>query len=105
MHYINRPYGPQIPACDRVHALKHRLPGESFEDGVNRQANALKDDDHHFRLYRDVLLNMRFAAGGRVQVAMGSERNVTAYNCYVGGDIADSFVDGPGSIMERASEA
>jgi ribonucleoside-diphosphate reductase alpha chain len=42
---------------------------------------------------------------GRIQAAMGSTRNVTAYNCFVSGTIADSFVDGPGSIMERATEA
>lgn len=97
--------GPQVPACERTHSEKHRLPGESFREAGNRVAAALKDDDSHFHELRDVFLNMRYAAGGRVQAAMGSGRNVTAYNCFVGGNIEDSFVDGPGSIMERATEA
>lgn len=105
MIQIDRPLGPQVPACDRTHAEKHRLPGESFREAANRIAAALKDDDKHFRELRDILLHMRFAPGGRIQAAMGSARNVTAYNCFVGGDIEDSFVDGPGSIMERATEA
>lgn len=98
-------FGPQVPECDRTHAEKHRLPGESFSDAQARVAHALKDDEAHFRELHDVFLNMRFAPGGRVQAAMGSGRNTTAYNCYVGGNIADSFVDDEGSIMDRAKEA
>lgn len=104
MHYSEHPIGPQIPACDQVHAEKHRLPGESFREGANRVAAALKDDDKHFHLLREILLGMRFAGGGRVQASMGSGRNTTAYNCFVGGDIADSFVDDEGNIMDRAKE-
>ena len=48
---------------------------------------------------------MRFLPAGRVQSAMGSTRAVTPYNCYVSGAIEDSFVDGHGSIMQRALEA
>lgn len=100
----NRPVGPQTPACDQVHSEKHRLPGENWREAMNRQAAALKDNDHHFHEYRAVIMDMRFAAGGRVQAAMGSGRNTTAYNCYVGGTIADSFTDGEGNIMQRAAE-
>lgn len=97
--------GPQIPACDRTHAEKHRLPGESFREAMNRVAASLKDSDEHFHDFREILLDMRFAGGGRIQASMGSGRNTTAYNCFVGGDISDSFVDDPGSIMDRAKEA
>ena len=38
---------------------------------------------------------------GRVQAAMGSPRDVTAYNCFVSGAIEDSMH----SIMERATQA
>lgn len=105
MRYTDHPIGPQVPACDQIHAEKHRLPGESFREAANRVAAALKDDDRHFHHFRDVLLGMKFAAGGRVQAAMGSGRNTTAYNCFVGGNIEDSFVEGEGNIMQRAAEA
>lgn len=97
--------GPQIAACDRVHAEKHRLPGESFAAATNRVAAALKDDDRHYHEFRDITGNMRFMPAGRIQAAMGASKQVTAYNCFVSGDIEDSFVDGPGSIMDRAKEA
>jgi ribonucleoside-diphosphate reductase alpha chain len=104
MYSSNRPIGPQVAACDKTHAEKHRLPGESFREAVNRIAAALNDSEAHFREFREILMDMRFAAGGRIQAAMGSGRNITAYNCFVGGDIADSFVDGEGNIMQRAAE-
>lgn len=104
MTSTNNFIGPQVPACDRVHAEKHRLPGESFREGCNRIAAALKDNDQHFHETKEVLQASRFAPGGRVQAAMGAGRNTTAYNCFVGDDIADSFVDDDGSIMDRAKE-
>jgi ribonucleoside-diphosphate reductase alpha chain len=36
---------------------------------------------------------------------MGSAKNVTAFNCFMSGNIADSFTDDDGSIMQRAHEA
>ena len=38
---------------------------------------------------------------GRIQAAMGSPRDVTAYNCFVSGTIEDSMQ----SIMEKATQA
>ena len=67
----DHPIGPQVPACDRTHAEKHRLPGESFRESSNRVAAALKDNDEHFSRFRSILLDMRFAPGGRVKAAMG----------------------------------
>lgn len=72
---------------------------------MGRVAGALQDDSQHYQTVRDILLDMRFLPAGRVQSAMGSTRNVTPYNCYVSGTIEDSFVEGHGSIMQRASEA
>ena len=97
--------GPQVPYSQELHAQKYRGEGESFREAMNRIAAALKDDDHHFADFRDALLGMRFLPAGRIQSAMGSTRQVTPYNCYVSGKINDSFVDGDGSIMERATEA
>ena len=93
--------GPTTPLSQEIDKMKYRQEGESFNDKVMRVANALCDDgDHKFEL-EDILGNQRFLPGGRVQAAIGANRIVTAYNCFVSGDIEDSM----NSIMERASEA
>ena len=102
---INKMYGPQVPYSAELHAQKYRGEGESFREAMNRIAASLRDNDDHFERFRDALLQMRFLPAGRIQSAMGSTRQVTPYNCYVSGTLEDSFVSGPGSIMERATEA
>lgn len=97
--------GPVTPLGQEVHAEKYREPGESFREAMNRVAAALQDNDEHYHELRDVLLDMRFLPGGRIQAAMGSGKEVTAYNCFVSGTIEDSFVQGDGCIMDRAKEA
>jgi ribonucleoside-diphosphate reductase alpha chain len=85
--------------------MKYRGDGEDFREAVNRFSSAMKDSDEHFHQFRDISLDMRFMPAGRVQSAMGSIRATTPYNCYVSGTIEDSFVDGEGNIMQRATEA
>ena len=97
--------GPQLPFSDRLHAEKYRGEGETFREAMSRVASALSDNSDHFHAFRDILLDMRFLPAGRVQAAMGSTRNVTPYNCFVSGTIEDSFVEGSGSIMDRAKQA
>lgn len=98
-------HGPQVPYSQELHSQKYRGPGESFRESQNRIAAALKDDAEHFADFRDCLLGQRFLPAGRIQSAMGSTRQTTPYNCYVSGTIEDSFVNGDGSIMERAAQA
>lgn len=102
---VKKMSGPTLPISQEIHATKYRGPNEGFREAMNRIANALKDDEGHFRAFREILLDMRFAPGGRVQSAMGATKNVTPYNCFVSGTIEDSFVEGHGSIMARAQEA
>jgi ribonucleoside-diphosphate reductase alpha chain len=101
--------GPKTAYSDQLHAEKYRLPGETFRDAMNRVAGALKDDQGHYHAFREVLLGMRFMPAGRIQAAMGSPKNTTPYNCYVSGNIPDSFVDKDNpeqsSIMHRAEQA
>lgn len=97
--------GPQVPFSDEIHAQKYRQDGESFRDAINRVASALSDGPEHYRALRPILMDMRFMPAGRVQAAIGTGKNTTPYNCYVSGTIADSYVDGEGSIMDRAKEA
>jgi ribonucleoside-diphosphate reductase alpha chain len=93
--------GPQIQACDDLHAQKYRLPNESFTEACARQAGSMADDDEHRSAFKKILLNQRYMPAGRVQAAMGSPKNVTAYNCFVSGTIKDSM----DSIMDKAKEA
>lgn len=97
--------GPRTDFADVLHAKKYRAEGESFRDAMNRVAGTLQDDDEHYHALRDALLGQRFMPAGRVQSAIGSSKHVTAYNCFVSGPVNDSFVDGDGSIMHRATQA
>jgi ribonucleoside-diphosphate reductase alpha chain len=100
-NYGHNSYGPQVQACDDLHAQKYRLPNEAFNEACVRQAASMSDDDAHRRVFKDILLNQRYMPAGRVQAAMGSPKNVTAYNCFVSGVIEDSM----DSIMDKAKEA
>lgn len=97
--------GPQLPYSNYLHGLKYRGPGEDFREAMNRVANALQDDAGHYRMFREILLEQRFLAAGRVQSSMGSIKEISAHNCFVSGTMEDSFVHGNGSIMQRATEA
>jgi ribonucleoside-diphosphate reductase alpha chain len=97
--------GPQTTFAAQLHANKYRAPGESFDEAMNRVAGALTSGREEFLSFRDQLREMRFMPGGRIQAAVGSPRRVTPYNCFVSGTIEDSFIEGSGSIMQRAVEA
>jgi len=70
---------------------KYLQPGESPREGAIRVANALKDDDEHYRHIKEILVEDRFLPAGRIQSAMGAERRVTPYNCFVSRTIVDSM--------------
>ena len=98
-------HGPTTPFAQHLHAEKYRAPGESFDEAMNRIAAALTDGREQFDELRTILRDQRFMPAGRIQAAVGAPKKVTPYNCFVSGTIADSFVDGTGSIMARATEA
>ena len=97
--------GPKLAHSRQLHREKYRGKGESFREAMNRIASGLTDNHNHFYEFRDALLRMRFLPAGRIQNAIGSTLATTAYNCFVSGTIADSFVEGNESIMVRATEA
>lgn len=97
--------GPSVPFSEEIHRTKYRGKGESFDAAMARVAGVLGDSPGHKARFLDALLGMRFMPAGRIQTAVGSDKNVTPYNCYVSGLIEDSFVEGHGSIMQRATEA
>lgn len=102
-------FGPKTQIGETIHNMKYREPGEDFRELCNRVAYATKDSDTHYRIFRDITLDMRFMPAGRVQNAMGSLRQTTPWNCFVSGTIPDSFTDrnnrDKSSIMHRADQA
>lgn len=98
---ISNHVGMSLPISEEIDAMKYRQTGEDFKTKCTRIANALKENDEHFHEFRDILLDLRFLPAGRVQNAMGSIRETTAYNCFVSGTIQDSMRN----IMARATEA
>lgn len=80
-----------IPIAEEVGAEKHRQKGETFADSMYRQALALNDGPTHYDALCDIYLNRRFLNAGRVQVAVGGARKVTAFNCFVSPVIEDSM--------------
>lgn len=94
-------YGPQMRLSQEIDAQKYRQANENFYSKCVRIADALKDDDHHFDQFKDILREQRFLPAGRVQNAMGANRQTTAYNCFVSGRVGDSM----DSIMQKATEA
>ena len=101
MHYP----GPHTDLSQETHEMKYRQNGEDFHEAVTRIADALKDSEDHFHEFRDTIGRQRFLPAGRVQAAMGSAREVTAFNCFVASTINDTFTKGDGNIMDRAKEA
>ena len=98
---ISNSVGMTLPISEEIDAMKYRQKGEDFKTKCTRIASALKDSDEHFHEFRDILLDLRFLPAGRVQNAMGSVRETTAYKCFVSGTVEDSM----GDIMARATEA
>lgn len=98
-------YGPKTPAGQEIFAQKYAQPGETFRDACNRLASGLSDSPEHYHAFRDILLHQRFFTGGRIWGSIGTSKGTCSHNCFVSGRIEDSYVDGPGSIMDRAKEA
>lgn len=97
----------RTPYSDHLHATKYRGANETHREAMNRVSAALTSsiNDSGYHVFKEILRTMRFLPAGRIQSAVGASKQVTAFNCFVAGTIADSYVAGHGSIMERAKEA
>lgn len=91
----------KLALAEEIHSTKYRGEGETFGEYAARVANALKDNEDHFRQFKEILYEQRFLPGGRVQSAIGAPKQVTPYNCYVSGTIPDDM----SGIMRAASDA
>tara|TARA_R110000824_G_scaffold241589_2_gene430354 strand:+ start:8225 stop:9853 length:1629 start_codon:yes stop_codon:yes gene_type:complete len=68
---------------------------------MTRLAGALHDGEEHRTKIKDIFLDQRFLPAGRVQEAIGSPRQTTAFNCFVSQTIDDSTE----GIMDGATNA
>lgn len=91
--------------AETFRAEKHALPGESFDQSMDRISGALADDFIHQIEFNRILKDRRFLPGGRIQAGAGTGKQVTLQNCYVASTISDSLVDGPNSIMDVVKQA
>ena len=87
--------------AEYIHSTKHRLPGETFREGMSRVASALSSSPQHFERLRDHLLTQLILPAGRIQLAAGSPQDITLFNCYVSGTVQDSM----NGIMCSATDA
>lgn len=101
----NTHYGPKTAVGQYVFGTKYAQKGETPRDVYGRVAAALCIGHDHYHKFRSLLASQKFLPGGRIMAGAGASRAVTLYNCFVSGIISDSFVDGYGSIMDRAKEA
>ena len=83
-------FGPSTLYSQSLHAAKYRADGETFDDYCVRYARVACDDEQHFRHLLDGLRTQRLLPAGRQQLAVGRPFDITAMNCYVGGDIPDT---------------
>lgn len=94
-------YGPTLEVSKYIHQLKYRNKNESFREAMIRIADTLKDDNNHYEVLKETLLEQKFLPAGRIQSAIGSPKAVTAFNCFVSDTIKDSMKD----IMDKAAQA
>jgi len=89
--------GPQTPHAQELHATKYRDTYETFDDYCIRYARTVSESEGHFRLLLSALRDQRILPAGRQQLAVGRPYDLTALNCYVGGQIPDDSA----GIMEE----
>ncbi len=93
--------GPSLKYSEWIHKNKYRNKNETFLQMIDRLCDTLADTPSHRSSIWDILSNMRFLPGGRIQKDIGSPYATTAFNCFVSGKIEDSM----SSIMDRLKEA
>ena len=83
------------PVSKMVWETRYKDPEKdvTVEDTWKRIASALAENKDEEAAFYDVLSGFRFLPAGRIQTSMGSDRHITAYNCFVMDDIEDSMED------------
>lgn len=84
-------YGPRTSFGQAIHAAKYRAPEENFDDYCVRYSRAVSDNERDFRRTLQYTRSQELLPAGRQQHSMGRPYLTTAFNCFVGGIIPDSF--------------
>ena len=99
---------PPPDIASDIWALKYRLPGEnSLAETLNRVAHAVAAAEKPElrevweKRFNNLLADLSFIPAGRILAGAGAKRDVTLFNCFVMGTIADSI---PG-IFDGLKEA
>ena len=107
-----RPMPSVTPISQQIWDMKYRLKAadgspidKTIEDTWARVAQALAAPEADPAAWRETfysaLANFRFMPAGRIVAGAGTERNVTLFNCFVMGTIADDM----SGIFESLKEA
>ena len=88
---MSEDFGPRTAFGQTIHATKYRAPDERFDDYAVRYARATADDERSFRRILHHIRSQAILPGGRQQHSMGRPYLTTAYNCFVGAEIPDSY--------------
>jgi ribonucleoside-diphosphate reductase alpha chain len=84
-------YGPRTAFGQLLHSTKYRAKEEKFDDYCVRWSRATTDNDKDFRRALRYTRDQSLLPAGRQQHSMGRPYLTTAYNCFVGGLIPDSY--------------
>jgi ribonucleoside-diphosphate reductase alpha chain len=82
-------YGPKTSFSQKLHALKHRAPEETFDDSCVRYARTVADSESHFRKVLKYRRDMSMLPAGRQQLSVGRPFEATAFNCFCSSRIPD----------------
>lgn len=91
----------QAEFLDVLHEQKYRDPGQTHEEFSYTLARSLATNAAHEALLFKAIKSRRIVPAGRIQAALGSNRQSTPFNCAV----ADTIPDSMEGIMRVASEA
>lgn len=84
-------YGPRTAFGQLLHSTKYRAKEEKFDDYCVRWSRATTDNDKDFRRALRYTRDQSLLPAGRQQHSMGRPYLTTAYNCFIGGLIPDSY--------------
>lgn len=84
-------FGPRTEFGQLLHATKYRAPEEKYDDYCVRWSRSTTDSDKDFRRALRYTRDQSILPAGRQQHSMGRPYLTTAYNCFVGGLIPDSY--------------
>lgn len=88
---MNEAFGPRTDFGRILHSTKYRAPEEKYDDYCVRWSRSTTDNDKDFRRALRYSRDQSLLPAGRQQHSMGRPYLTTAYNCFIGGMIPDTY--------------